>query len=98
MIVVSGSVIGSPKASPGCKAPGVSGVLIAGGDFSPGAGLCACAGRPNKASTRNRALGAAIRHDITFLRRSGAAPPGESQRRFNVIVACPLANLRKFAI
>src|SRR5664279_1308059 len=78
MMVRSGSVTASPKASPGCKGDGEGGPAIggaAGGIGSPALG-CAKAGPVTKTSaTANRA--ARRVHDIGILRhlrRSGDSP------------------------
>ena len=105
MIVRSGKVTGSPKASPGCKgdgdAPDLGGAGGGIGSLAPdfGAGLWAAAMLTAKASTMASAtattLEASLKGDITVLRR--LRRPGDSPAYLRIL-AWPLVNPRLFAI
>src|SRR5215813_9130578 len=99
-MVRSGSVTGSPKASPGCNGEGDAGPLAGGmGSLAFGFGgageSCAPAGPPTNANAKMNPARASLKGDITVLRqvrRSGDSPA------WGRILPWPLANPRLFAI
>src|ERR1700741_1366689 len=99
-MVRSGSVTGSPKASPGCNGEGAAGPL-AGGMGSLGLGFDGAGAfwappePPLNAKAKINPARASLKGDITVLRqvrRSGDSPASVC------ILAWPLANPRLFAI
>src|SRR6478735_6608926 len=88
-MVRSGSVTGSPKASPGCNGDGEAGPAAGGGIGSLALGLdgagefCATPGTSATANARKTTGRASLKGDITVLRRCAAV------RRFASIVTYP---------
>src|SRR6478752_7274216 len=100
MIVRSGSVTGSPKASPGCNGDGEAVPAFGGagggiGSLGFGAGVCAAATLTASANTAAIAPEASLKGDITVLRRLRRSGDSPAYLR---ILAWPLVNPCLFAI
>src|SRR5689334_1940750 len=100
MIVRSGKVTASPKASPGCRGDGDASPDFGGagggiGSLGLGAGLCAAATLTASANATAIMPDASLNGDITALRRLRRSGDSPAYLR---ILAWPLVNLRLFAI